>query len=89
MTSKESTPIERFNKFKLSYWKEWLAIRRLPPVVIRLFGDIDYQEQLGEIEGKFKHKVIILTTSDSPENEIQKIKQDGWRVIQSKNVDTL
>jgi hypothetical protein len=67
--------------------KEKLAIHGLPSMVIRLFGDVDYEAQLGQIPEKFRSKVVVLTTNDTPKAKVLELKANGWEVIHSARVD--
>lgn len=82
------TPQELLMRWRsrLAESKERKTIQSLPPVILRLFGDIDYEEQLVEIPEKFREKTIILTTSDTPDNTLISIRSKGWTTIRSKEV---
>jgi len=77
----------RRNLFPTAEEKEQDIIHTLPPVCIRLYGDIDYNEQLRYIPEKFKEKVIILTTSDTSSQKIQELAANNWKVVQADNVN--
>ncbi len=62
---------------------ERLRIASLPPVIFRLFGDIDYERQLLDIPQKFREKVVVLTTSDTPDETVAGLRADRWTVIRS------
>ncbi|KKU87612.1 hypothetical protein A3A64_00720 [Candidatus Gottesmanbacteria bacterium RIFCSPLOWO2_01_FULL_48_11] len=81
-------PIERVWKRFLDRGedKERKRIKRLPPVFLRLFGDIDYQRQLRDVPPKFREKVVILTTSDTPSELIESLRADRWSVVRSRDV---
>ena len=65
--------------------KEKRIIQGLPPVFIRLFGDIDYDTQLRDIPEKFRSKVVILTTSDTPDEKIHELSSN-WTIFRSETV---
>jgi len=66
--------------------KERKIIKHLPPVFLRLFGDIDYQGQLVDVPPKFREKVVILTTSDTPSEFVESLQADCWSVVRSRDV---
>lgn len=65
---------------------ERLRINRLPPVFLRLFGDIDYQRQLQDVPLKFRKNVVIVTTCDTPDETIAPLRADHWSVVRSPYV---
>jgi len=66
--------------------KEQEIIAGLPPVYLRLFGNIDYVQQLKDIPDKFKSRVVILTTSDTPDDIVNSLHEDNWSIVRAKEV---
>lgn len=66
--------------------KERKLIQDLPPVYFRLFGDVNYQDQLKGFPEIFKEKVVILTTHDTPKKIVEEMNEKHWNVLQSDTV---
>ncbi len=80
--------LSSFKQFVLGTDKEKHAISKLPPTIFRLFGEgLDFYQQLSTIPDQFRDNVIILTTADTPENELSTIR-GNFKVIQSDTVTT-
>ncbi len=71
-------------RFMDSEARERQIIQGLPPVFIRLFGDIDAIEQLREVPERFRDKIVVLTTSDTPDHVIASLHSQNWKLIRSE-----
>lgn len=62
------------------------ALQSLPPVFLRLFGNIDYDKQLRDIPEAFRSKVVLLTTCETPDKKVCELASQGWSIKKSETV---